>query len=347
MIKGMNLCGYDVANIGEADFRFGESFFAARRKEASFAFSSANLLSASDKAPYAAPFVERVVDGAKVIVVGVVGDSHTQNVSKATAVDGQALSVASAAKSVQAAFAKAGEGLRVVLAHMSVDDARALIKSVKEVDLVIAAHGRNEPSRAEQVGDAVLVGAGHNGRQIGRLDLQIGLEGLTAVTPFSINLDDSYADDAGLAALYKTFLAELKTKADELAKAIPQKDPTGGGYVGVNACKSCHPKQVTQWEGTRHAHAWNTLVLTNHDYALSCFGCHSTGYGFKTGFTLPTKTKELANVQCETCHGPAGDHVTNPQKGWSKDVKTACVECHQPSRSPNFDLSTYLPKVTH
>lgn len=359
LVRGMNLCGYDASGLGEADFRFGETFFALRQKEATFPFIAANVVRESDASPYLVGTLRKAIagpDGGAAIdalIVGIVGDGHGDLLASATHADGEPLTLEPAQAAVRAALKKAGPAeLRIVLAHMPVDAARtltqALVDAQSDVDVVIVAHEPNEPLAAESIGRTVLVGTGHDGKWIGQLELEVAPgAGLLGVVAKSVVLDASHADDPAAASLYQDFLARLKTEIDELAKDIPQQEPAGGGYVGVEACRSCHPTQVTQWESTSHAHAWNTLVLKNHDYAPSCYGCHTTGFGFKSGFTLPTQTMPLANVQCEMCHGPAADHVAAPKAGWSADPKTKCAGCHEPHRSPNFDLGTYLPKITH
>ena len=117
-----------------------------------------------------------------------------------------------------------------------------------------------------------------------------------------------------------------------------------GTYIGVEAggCVNCHPEQVDAWEKTGHAKIFEEQIQGGADpaishYAETCIRCHTTGYypgaangGFtdaaaKANWTFPTfkeimrrvraapptreampaEVKNMANIQCEDCHGPA------------------------------------------
>ena len=70
-----------------------------------------------------------------------------------------------------------------------------------------------------------------------------------------------------------------------------------------------------------------------------CDGCHSVNYNIRT--KQPTEW----NVGCEKCHGPGGDHVSNPSRATivnparlnAVDGVNVCVQCHsqgQPLQKP-------------
>jgi len=83
-------------------------------------------------------------------------------------------------------------------------------------------------------------------------------------------------------------------------------------YVGVAYCLSCHTAQHTPWVGTKHAAAFNTLIASGDQNNPLCFPCHTVGYGEPSGFVSAAATPQLANVQCENCHGPGSNHVMDP-----------------------------------
>lgn len=130
------------------------------------------------------------------------------------------------------------------------------------------------------------------------------------------------------------------------------------------ACHLVDPTKFTDWQKTNHATAVKrkTTEAGGH-FAFYCFPCHSAGYdpstatgnaGFddvaaQEGFTtVPTngpgvfdtlvakypKSMALTGIQCENCHGPAGQHVsagfptpnnTKLDHTLSSDV---CAPCH-------------------
>jgi len=114
-------------------------------------------------------------------------------------------------------------------------------------------------------------------------------------------------------------------------------------YVGDNAakCAMCHKAQVDAWKKWPMAKAWDTLQACE-DKKDSCIPCHVTGFGKPGGFVSFEKTPKLVNVQCEACHGPAGEHMKVPladkakkKSTMTKPTEKNCVECHN-SKSPDF-----------
>ena len=131
----------------------------------------------------------------------------------------------------------------------------------------------------------------------------------------------------------------------------------------VGACQICHngafvPQGVSlysNWENTGHATMLQRGLdgtLSSH-YSEACISCHTTGYdtlatngGFDDyPFVFPDtlfpgmydsmkavypEAMALANIQCESCHGPASEHygtITDEMitKTLSPDV---CAYCH-------------------
>jgi len=141
-----------------------------------------------------------------------------------------------------------------------------------------------------------------------------------------------------------------------------------GNFDGVPAeypnCMSCHgftQKFVdifNEWKNTGHALKFKRSITGTGYYNQSCFKCHTTGSdhdnvaangGFddvaselgwtfvlplnpgkwdslKTGFP---KLSQLANIGCESCHGPGGEHTSGSFEaiGISGNSGT-CAQCH-------------------
>ncbi len=138
---------------------------------------------------------------------------------------------------------------------------------------------------------------------------------------------------------------------------------TSAKFVGISNCAMCHggampslPDKVTGWEATGHA----TFFAENLEhgasyYGAQCIHCHTVGYdehadngGFddiaaEQGWTYPEVKEEgnwaamqaefpqltnLANIQCESCHGPGSLH-----NGVKENIDTSfnsemCGFCH-------------------
>jgi hypothetical protein len=98
-------------------------------------------------------------------------------------------------------------------------------------------------------------------------------------------------------------------------------------YVGSKACAKCHAQEYQTWLQSRHAGAYQTLSANpkshpphNRQFDGECIVCHTTGFGYRTGFrdrladlTDADKSKHLFGVGCENCHGPGSLHVDDPK----------------------------------
>lgn len=145
---------------------------------------------------------------------------------------------------------------------------------------------------------------------------------------------------------------------------------SGAIYMGARVCSLCHAGGTVsqdvflQYTNTLHSHAFKDAingVSTDH-FSSRCISCHVLGFdtnalavnkGFddiaaELGWMFPTnisntnwdampaRLKEVANVQCENCHGPGSQHAeafgnTNlanwPRLGLSY-AAGSCAQCH-------------------
>ncbi len=115
-------------------------------------------------------------------------------------------------------------------------------------------------------------------------------------------------------------------------------------YVGVDFCRICHtsttgiPQVYDGWNTTRHSDAFNRKLLPqilnasgNDSSVRSCLPCHTAGYG-KGGYVNYNTTPQLANIQCENCHGAGGKHDVEANVS-----SRVCGECHIGVRRPTID----------
>jgi len=101
-------------------------------------------------------------------------------------------------------------------------------------------------------------------------------------------------------------------------------------YIGAEGCL-CHADPVQKaWQKTKHSRAFELLKLSGQEKNDKCLPCHTTGYG-RGGYGAAGVTANLEGVQCEECHGPAGDHVSTMDKAKVSRTPSAavCARCHQ------------------
>ena len=117
---------------------------------------------------------------------------------------------------------------------------------------------------------------------------------------------------------------------------------TAATYLGIAVCSECHDggtasDMMTPWSQSPHATFFARAVdgVASDHYSKNCISCHLVGYdtnalavngGFDDiakalGWTfpavltngnwaaMPAELKNVANIQCENCHGPGSQHA--------------------------------------
>jgi hypothetical protein len=144
---------------------------------------------------------------------------------------------------------------------------------------------------------------------------------------------------------------------------------TGATFLGLETCAACHsgrfsgaPSVYESYTNTLHASMFTTAIdggASSH-YNVSCIPCHTVGYdtnsfavngGFddvalEYGWTfpavltngnwaaMPTAVQNLANIQCENCHGPGSQHLFSQGVVGNTNAITVkydagdCSQCH-------------------
>jgi len=113
------------------------------------------------------------------------------------------------------------------------------------------------------------------------------------------------------------------------------------GYESATTCMACHTEEATSWGISHHALAYRTLYLRERAEDLECVGCHVTGME-AGGFQLSDHSSPLADVGCESCHGPSGPH-----DGVRTEATATCVGCHDADHSIAFTVAKGLPHIDH
>ncbi len=114
-----------------------------------------------------------------------------------------------------------------------------------------------------------------------------------------------------------------------------------GQFTSSSDCYVCHSNQHDNWAETRHAFAYQALVDVGQQDNPICLSCHTTGYGKEGGFTSIDATPQLAEVGCESCHGPGREHRTNVNVASLRPPidmsSTVCAQCHNAFHHATFD----------
>jgi hypothetical protein len=144
----------------------------------------------------------------------------------------------------------------------------------------------------------------------------------------------------------RSVLNDYDTEVAELLKASEKPLP-GTTYLGVSKCAECHQPFVESWGTTRHAGAFASLEHVGKASDPECIVCHAVGFGEKGGFFSMETTPELANVQCEECHGLDREHLDDFSRPMRPVSEQVCLKCHTKANSPDFNYPAYYEKIKH
>jgi hypothetical protein len=114
-----------------------------------------------------------------------------------------------------------------------------------------------------------------------------------------------------------------------------------GKFIGSTICDLCHSGIHDNWAETLHGDALASLKSIGQDTNAACLPCHTVGFGEEGGYVDEETTLDLANVGCESCHGPSREHVENVQDESKRPptniASEVCGECHTGSHHPHID----------
>ncbi|RMG40199.1 MAG: hypothetical protein D6725_03755 [Planctomycetota bacterium] len=326
--------------------------------------------------------------GYKVAVVGVFGRSLVESTFPGgTGDDVTILVPEEVLPTVLQEVASRKPDLRVLLSHATLAESRRLARRFPEFDVVFSTGGVEDPlaDNPVRVGDTLLCTVGKKGKYVGVVGFFPGQQRTLRFELVELDQTRFTETDAmrRLMARYQQLLKEL----DLVRSEPPIPHPSGGRFVGAEACGRCHTRAYQKWKTSRHAHAYESLkvgrkgqekkwIPRTHD--PECLCCHVTGWEpqqvlrYESGFLSIEDTPNLAGQQCENCHGPGGGpgrHVelearwlVDPSAVSRDDLiagrrqmkltveqaeKNVCIRCHDLDNSPRFQFAKYWEEIKH
>ncbi len=335
VLESMRLLKYEALVPDKSDMDFGEDFVTDTLARQEFPLLTANI---EELAGNVQPVLTKVVGNKKVAVLGL--SSLLLQDTDITVLDRLLLEMQKQADFI------------VILSNLSVEVNRTIAENYQSVSAILS-HGTGEP---EEIGNVLLTYSGSNGETLGALLLNTGSP--LGASAQQIALTEEVEDDTHIRGLLQDFYKQvandpqLQAGGERLFSDEPLEQHTLSGYVGSQACATCHRKEFDQWAHTSHATAFNTLLTVGKQFYPECVSCHVIGFRYETGYQIGNEEKEqLADVGCETCHGPGKQHITTPlTTNIRGEVKNqVCMECHTPSHSPGFAhiVAHVMPEVDH
>ncbi|MBI4719962.1 MAG: hypothetical protein HY770_01755 [Chitinivibrionia bacterium] len=244
----------------------------------------------------------------------------------------------------------------VLLAHMDRAELERILPDLDGVDLAVLGHSPVSEFTKEpyQMGTVPVYKATYQGQYVGSLRISLDAKRKIADANNTIfTLDKTVADDPAIAALVTQFETDYRKVQKDLYAKQQLSSSSGNAisqdvYLGLGSCVRCHAEDFEVYTRTRHARAYATLSKMFQQRDASCIGCHSTGYGTEGGFSgarIVGSPIDLADVQCEACHGPGAEHSRDGR--YADRAAESCTRCHNKEQDPDFEFSEAWKKIAH
>lgn len=251
--------------------------------------------------------------------------------------------------------------LQVLLVQGPESMARELSSTFPGFDAVVATSTYVDPPvKHEELNDGktMLIQVGQKGQNVGLVGLFD--DGGKATRYRRGRLDAALQGTEEMASLVGKEYTDTLGQFDVLGKFARFPHPSGSRFVGAETCKSCHPRTFEFWSTTRHAHAYEGLLhgpRGDRQADAECVSCHTTGFGYESGFVNVAQTPYLKAQQCENCHGPGSAHVSDPENAEYRkqvaitadfaDRSGVCIRCHDADNDPHYDFKLRWAAIAH
>jgi 2',3'-cyclic-nucleotide 2'-phosphodiesterase (5'-nucleotidase family) len=345
IVRIFSAIGIDAVSVGELDLVLGLNTLKELEKKYNFPFVSANLVDENNK-PIFKRYIIKKVNGKNVGVFGIIGDT-SEMATKVSEITGGAVNIQDpleAAASIVKELAGKVDYM-VALTHQGTNRDWVIARRIQGIDLVVGGHDKQATKEPNVAGKTLIVQAGEKAQYLGMI--QIANDGSKTAHNTLVPFGDSMASDPKI----KAMINDYNDKVAAMYSEPGQNKPVGGNVVlRLVACEACHADKVAKWKTTDHAKAYQTLAGKSKQFDPDCLACHTTRFEQPEGFTMKLQQPELANVQCETCHGFAKEHLSDMKPiPTPKPAMALCLKCHTPYRSPGFEKNAMkvMAKIKH
>lgn len=353
LAKAYNEFPIDAMAPGELDFVAGLQQFEKLRKMLNFPILSANVVFKKNKKLFLPPYVIVKKAEKKIGIFGLYDESLPLPDQL------EALPHIQAAQALMQELRKKCD-IVIALTHLGLEKDERLAQSVSGIDAVFGAHTQSYLYDPIEKNETHIFQTSFRGQHLG-----VYANGENNMYQIDERFDSPKGHLNPMDLLLQSAKREigiLNQSIEELLTPTPSIASSSEFQTFVR-CIDCHKTQYDFHKKTPHFHAYNSLVKAKQNQNLECLKCHTVGALQSTGWRklqqltmnengkgvnpesvaasmhqMPSEklqkfSKIHIQVQCENCHGPAGDH---PFQDFKKQrISTqVCFQCHTPERAP-------------
>jgi hypothetical protein len=357
MTRAYATMGFSALNMGGREAAIPAAELAKLAASSPVPLVSASLVDAESRRGLLEPYRIVKVGGIRVGVLGVVSPNSILR-------PGEGLAVLGLNEAVDRHLPElaAKSDIIILLAFADETEMRRLAKDYYEFALILGGDVAGSAQEILRENESMILFTTNQARTVGTLSARIGGGKRKHLVDPSFEIEllwDVIPQDAGLLDLVSEYRNEIRNTPlaiDDPDAVDPNAIPgvaMNATYVGSAICKSCHVEDHEIWEKSGHAHAFETLVKAGSDADPHCVSCHSIGFGKDSGYRRPMGSRSLVDVGCESCHGPASEHIARYVNHKPNGFKFRplgpgdCKSCHYGEFSRPFDWDTFWPGIAH
>lgn len=351
------LMGYSALNMGGAEAAIPAPTLRKLASASPVPLISASIVDATTREGFLEPYRIVTIGSRRIGILGLVAPGSVPD-------PGEGLAVLSLNEAVDRHLPKLAETTDAVilLAFAKENELRQLARDYYEFSVILGGDVAGPTQEIIRENDSVVLFTTNEARTVGTLTASLSTnERLRLLDPsYQIEmLWDNIPQAEEFLALGRGYRDEIRKTplaVDDPNTADPDAIPgvkPSATFVGSASCQSCHPKSHETWSKSGHAHAFQTLVDKGSDADPHCVKCHTVGFGQPGGYRRPMGSSSLTDVGCESCHGPASEHLDRHLHGKPTNFKFRplgpgdCKSCHYGEFSRPLDWDTFWPGISH
>lgn len=361
LLDAFHAMGYSAVNFGEREARLPAATIRELAATSPVPLLSANILDAETGKPLLAPSIVGEFNGLKVGFVGAVDPESLIDETDPS------VRVAEMGESIRRALdgLKDKADIRVCIAFTDENGLEKIAREFYEFALILGGDVTQPSSTLTKVNQSYILATTNEARALGivRAVFNPATDELNKVSGDIQLMVDTIPQDPAIRQFstnYRDEIRKVSLEIDRPAEHATDRVPgveSRATYVGSQACAACHAKAYEIWSKSLHSRAFETLAEKNSDADPSCIRCHVVGFGEPGGYRRSMgASSALTGVGCESCHGPASEHVrlrSETPHGEEILVKMRpvgqgqCIQCHYGEFSRPFKWDEFWPLIAH
>jgi hypothetical protein len=348
--------GYDALNLGHREAQLSAAQLKEIKAQSPVRLISANLLEKNSGAPIFEPYHVLKRGRHRIALVGGM-DARVaaENLGEDLAVEKLEITLHKLLPELR----KKADVI-VLLAFADETALAALANEFYELDLILGGKVSQSSQQLRKENQSLILYTANESRTLGMLKARVNERARLTPLHHEIRLlHDRIPEDASIESLADRYRNEVRhallaiDDPETLHADMVPGVRSAAQYAGSESCMECHATAGALWKKSSHAHAFATLVSKNADADPNCIACHTVGFGSPSGYRREFAGKKLADVGCESCHGPGSLHVEQYRNHLPITFKFRplgsgdCQKCHYGEFSRPFDWDEFWPLIQH